>query len=68
MTRWVTFIIALLFAGVGALQYVGTATGQVARTCCVEGRLDAFHEVLVAGHVTDLDVEDHIRTHSQLPG
>ena len=28
MTRWVTFIIVLLFAGVGALQYVGTATGQ----------------------------------------
>ena len=28
MTRWVTFIIVLLFAGVGALQDVGTATGQ----------------------------------------
>ena len=28
MTRWATFIVALLFAGVGTLQYVGTVTGQ----------------------------------------
>ena len=38
MTRWATFIIALLFASISAVQWTGTASGQDGWTALFDGK------------------------------
>ena len=51
---------------VAFVHLVSTPASEVARASRIKCRLHPLHEFLILGHVTDLDVENHICAHLKL--